>query len=528
MAPADMGGDLSGRLLGGRYRVTGSLGRGGMGVVCRAVDAVLGREVAVKVLRTHTDASSAELADLRTRMQREARAAARIRHSGVITVHDVAEEGGLPLIVMELIDGPSLDDVLDERGTLDPREAAGIGAEVADALGAAHGAGVLHRDVKPGNVLLDRAGRVILTDFGIASLEAPEDGATTKLTRSGELIGSLDYLAPERAQGQDPSPASDVWALGMTLYAAVEGSSPFRRTSVWSTLTAIVNEPLPEPRLAGPLAPVLRALMDKDPRGRPSAAEARRMLAEVAAGETPRDAGPPSVPPSEPALSTAPPGFGPPPVVEPLVSGEPGAGDGAGARSAGRRRRGALIAAAAATVVLIGGGLTYALVGGDDHTTESGRTKDPPSETAGQGKTAAPGGGKASATAGQDSARPDDTDAPTPGGGNGDQGGPSASSAPPSGAAPVCHGGEGGRYDCEVWRDATSYTHGGEPVGTLKHGVNYFYCQENLGRRETYGKWTNVWWARTDDDNGHRDVYVSVVYVKGGDNDAPLPGLPEC
>ncbi|WP_260613599.1 serine/threonine-protein kinase [Streptomyces sp. WAC05858] len=296
MAPVDMGGDLSGRLLGGRYRVTGRLGRGGMGVVCRTVDAVLGREVAVKVLRAHTDASSAELADLRTRMQREARAAARIRHPGVITVHDVAEEDGLPLIVMELIDGPSLDDVIDERGTIDPREAAGIGAEVADALGAAHDAGVLHRDVKPGNVLLDRTGRVVLTDFGIASLEAPEDGATTKLTRSGELIGSLDYLAPERAQGQDPSPASDIWALGMTLYAAVEGSSPFRRTSVWSTLTAIVTEPLPEPRLAGPLAPVLHALMDKDPRGRPSAAEARRMLADVAAGRTPQGVRPPSAP----------------------------------------------------------------------------------------------------------------------------------------------------------------------------------------------------------------------------------------
>ncbi|WP_432254061.1 serine/threonine-protein kinase [Streptomyces sp. HNM1019] len=527
-----MGGDLSGRLLGGRYRVTGSLGRGGMGVVCKAVDAVLGREVAVKVLRAHTDASSAELADLRTRMQREARAAARIRHSGVITVHDVAEEDGLPLIVMELIDGPSLDDLIDERGTLGPREAAGIGAEVADALGAAHGAGVLHRDVKPGNVLLDREGRVVLTDFGIASLEAPEDGATTKLTRSGELIGSLDYLAPERAQGQDPSPASDVWALGMTLYAAVEGSSPFRRTSVWSTLTAIVNEPLPEPRLAGPLAPVLRALMDKDPRGRPSAAEARRLLAEVAAGETPRGAAgpPPPVPPNEPAASAPPPGFGPPPVAEQLVGGEPGAGSGVRPRSAGRRRRGALIAAAAATVALTGGGLTYALVGGEGHSTESGRTGDAPSESAGPGKSAAPGGGKASATAGQGSARPDDTASSTPddGGGSGDASGPAAPSDPPSGAAPVCHGSGGGRYDCEVWRDATSYTHGGEPVGTLKHGVNYFYCQENLGRRENYGKWTNVWWARTDDDNGHRDVYVSVVYVKGGENDEPLPGLPEC
>ncbi|BBJ45792.1 hypothetical protein SSPO_085100 [Streptomyces antimycoticus] len=535
MAPVDMGGDLSGRLLGGRYRVTGRLGRGGMGVVCRTVDAVLGREVAVKVLRAHTDASSAELADLRTRMQREARAAARIRHPGVITVHDVAEEDGLPLIVMELIDGPSLDDVIDERGTIDPREAAGIGAEVADALGAAHDAGVLHRDVKPGNVLLDRAGRVVLTDFGIASLEAPEDGATTKLTRSGELIGSLDYLAPERAQGQDPSPASDIWALGMTLYAAVEGSSPFRRTSVWSTLTAIVTEPLPEPRLAGPLAPVLHALMDKDPRGRPSAAEARRMLADVAAGRTPQGVRPPSVPA---AVAASPPGFGPPPAVEPLVSGEPGAGDGADARGAGRGRRRALIAAAAATVVLIAGGVTYALVGGDDHTTASGpakdpaaeSAKDPPSKPTGPGKTASSGGGRATGTAGQDGERPGDTASPSgsrsPGGGDG--GGPEASSAPPSGAAPVCHGSGGGRYDCEVWRDATSYTHGGEPVGTLKHGVNYFFCQENLGRRETYGTWSNVWWARTDDDNGHRDVYVSVVYVKGGNNDEPLPGLPEC
>ncbi|MEU9968877.1 serine/threonine-protein kinase [Streptomyces malaysiensis] len=527
-----MGGDLSGRLLGGRYRVTGRLGRGGMGVVCKAVDAVLGREVAVKVLRAHTDASSAELADLRTRMQREARAAARIRHPGVITVHDVSEESGLPLIVMELIDGPSLDDVIDERGTIDPREAAGIGAEIADALGAAHGAGVLHRDVKPGNVLLDREGRVILTDFGIASLEAPEDGATTKLTRSGELIGSLDYLAPERAQGQDPSPASDIWALGMTLYAAVEGSSPFRRTSVWSTLTAIVTEPLPEPRLAGPLAPVLYALMDKDPRGRPSAAEARRMLAEVAAGETPRAVAPPPVPPPVPptagsAAAPPPPGFGPPPEVEPLVSGEPGAGDRADPRAAGRGRRGALIAAAVAAVVLIGGGVTYALVGGDDHTTASDGTKEP-RRGAGPGETVSPGGGGASGTPGRGSARPGDRASPpasrAPDGG--DQGGPA--SARPSGAAPVCHDSGGGRYDCEVWRDATSYTHGGEPVGTLEHGVNYLYCQENLGRRETYGKWTNVWWARTDDDNGHRDVYVSVVYVKGGDNDAPLPGLPEC
>lgn len=281
------GGELVGQVLGGRYRVTATIGRGGMGVVARAVDELLNREVAVKVLRAYTDASAPELADLRARMQREAQAAARIRHNGVVTVHDVAEEQGLPVIVMELVDGPSLDDVLAERGTLEPHEAAAIGAKLMDALDAAHRAGVLHRDVKPGNVLLERGGRVVLTDFGIAAMDASgDDDAMAKLTRSGEIVGSLDYLPPERARGREPGPASDIWSLGMTLYAAVEGASPFRRTSVWSTLTAIVQEPLPEPRRAGPLAPVLQALTAKEPEQRPTADQARRMLEEVAAGGT--------------------------------------------------------------------------------------------------------------------------------------------------------------------------------------------------------------------------------------------------
>uniref|UniRef100_UPI003904C67B serine/threonine-protein kinase n=1 Tax=Streptomyces sp. PA5.6 TaxID=3035651 RepID=UPI003904C67B len=277
----------AGRLLAGRYRVVAQLGRGGMGVVWRAVDEVLHREVAVKELRTYTDAAGPELADLRLRMQREARAAARVRHPGVVAVHDVTEVDGRPLIVMELVDGPSLDDVLRDRGALDPREAADIGAKVMDALAAAHRVGVLHRDVKPGNILLETGGRVVLTDFGIATMEDPNDGSATHLTRSGELVGSLDYLAPERAQGHDPGPASDVWALGATLYAAVEGSSPFRRTSTWSTLTAIVVDPLPEPRRSGPLTPVLRQLMDKDPQARPDADAARLLLSGVAAATPP-------------------------------------------------------------------------------------------------------------------------------------------------------------------------------------------------------------------------------------------------
>ncbi|MER5205489.1 protein kinase [Streptomyces sp. NPDC002825] len=299
------GADLVGEVLGGRYRVTAMIGRGGMGVVARAVDQLLNREVAVKVLRAYTDASPAELADLRVRMQREAQAAARIRHSGVVTVHDVVEEQGLPVIVMELVEGPSLDDVLAQRGALDPREAAAIGAKLMDALDAAHRAGVLHRDVKPGNVLLEPGGRVVLTDFGIASMETAGDEALAKLTQSGQIVGSLDYLPPERAQGQVPGAASDIWALGMTLYAAVEGAAPFRRTSVWSTLAAIVGEPLPEPRRAGPLTPVLRALMAKDPLQRPDAGQAREMLEAVAAGGTTELAAPPAPHPA------APPGFGP-------------------------------------------------------------------------------------------------------------------------------------------------------------------------------------------------------------------------
>ncbi|MFE2144976.1 serine/threonine-protein kinase, partial [Streptomyces sp. NPDC059456] len=282
----DDDGNLVGKVLGGRYRVTAVIGRGGMGVVARAVDELLAREVAVKVLRTYTDASESELAGLRTRMEREAQAAARIRHGGVVTVHDVTQEQGRPVIVMELVDGPSLDDVVTQRGGLDPYEAAAIGAKLMDALDAAHRAGVLHRDVKPANVLLEHDGRVVLTDFGIATMEASEDEAMAKLTRSGQLVGSLDYLPPERAQGKEPGPASDIWSLGMTLYAAVEGVSPFRRTSAWSTMAAIVSEPLPEPRRAGPLAPVLRALMAKEPASRPTAQQARVMLERVAAAGT--------------------------------------------------------------------------------------------------------------------------------------------------------------------------------------------------------------------------------------------------
>ncbi|WP_438319836.1 serine/threonine-protein kinase (plasmid) [Streptomyces sp. HUAS TT3] len=414
-------GGLVGSALGGRYRVTEVLGRGGMGVVARAVDEVLNREVAVKLLRAYTDTSPAERADLRTRMRREAQAAARIRHTGVVTVHDVTEEQGLPVIVMELVDGPSLDRVVAERGALDPYEAAAIGAKLMDALDAAHRAGVLHRDVKPGNVLLERGGRVVLTDFGIASMQASDDEELAKLTRSGEIVGSLDYLPPERAQGREPGPASDIWSLGMTLYAAVEGVSPFRRTSVWSTLSAIVAEPLPVPRRAGPLGPVLSALMAKEPEGRPTADQARAMLERVAsgaAGEDPAQPAPaapraPVVPTSAPVavaptptapvaaaapaaapaaavppavpVAVPPAGFGPPPPAEsfqqphhtpaphpgfppqggPSEQPPSAAVHATGATATDRaRRRGRVAIAVAVVAVLATGGVTYAMTNG--------------------------------------------------------------------------------------------------------------------------------------------------------------------
>ncbi len=542
--------DGVGRLLAGRYRVLAQLGRGGMGVVWRAADEVLGREVAVKELRTYTDADGPELDGLRVRMQREARAAARVRHPGVVAVHDVAEVDGRPLIVMELVDGPSLDDVLRERGTLDPHEAAGIGTKVMDALAAAHRAGVLHRDVKPGNILLDRSGRVVLTDFGIATMEDPGDGSATHLTRSGELVGSLDYLAPERAQGADPGPASDVWALGATLYAAVEGSSPFRRTSTFSTLTAIVSDPLPEPLRAGSLAPVLHRLLDKRPESRPEAEEARDLLQAVADGnrrDTPTSAlrGPatPERTPTERVAPAVPQGCGPPvPPSRPVPSADNStAPQTATTERPSRGRSRALLAAAAVALVLATAGTTVALLrDGDD----PGTTADPGQSVTAAARTPSKSGGGAADPDGSAGTEPtgkadekSPTPTPTPTRTTETERSPKPSPTPTrtsggGGGATVpaaaCHPIGGGKYNCEVWRTAKSYTATGTEVGVLNAGTNYFYCQQKLGRRQTIGQWTNIWWAKTDDDSGNTDVWVNDVHVKGGDNDEPVPGLPLC
>ncbi|MFE5092118.1 protein kinase [Streptomyces sp. NPDC056638] len=275
----------AGLVLAGRYRLGEVLGRGGMGKVWRAHDEVLHRTVAVKELTAGLYVAEADRIVLHARTQKEARAAARITHPGVVTVHDVIEYDDRPWIVMQYVDGPSLADAAKESGEIEPREAARIGLHVLGALRAAHGAGVLHRDVKPGNVLLASDGRVLLTDFGIAAIE----GDST-ITRTGELVGSIDYLAPERVRGGDPGPASDLWSLGATLYTAVEGRSPFRRTSPISTMQAVVTEEPPPPGRAGPLASVITALLRKDPEDRPSAAEAERMLLDAMEGREPRAA----------------------------------------------------------------------------------------------------------------------------------------------------------------------------------------------------------------------------------------------
>ncbi|MER7760674.1 serine/threonine-protein kinase [Streptomyces sp. NPDC097619] len=265
------------RKVAGRYRLLSELGAGGMGTVWRALDESLGREVAVKEVRAPAGLRAEDVARMYGRLEREAWAAARIPDRNVVTVHDVVMEDGRPWIVMELVRGESLADLLRASGPLAPRRAAHIGAEVLCALRSAHAAGVEHRDVKPGNVLLAEDGRVVLGDFGIATVEG-----STALTMTGEVVGSPEYLPPERALGRPSGPESDLWSLGVMLYAAVEGVSPFRRDTALGTLRAVVDEEPPVPVRAGPLAPVIAGLLRKEPGGRTRAGDVLSALREIA------------------------------------------------------------------------------------------------------------------------------------------------------------------------------------------------------------------------------------------------------
>ncbi|BEL12202.1 hypothetical protein Q0Z83_103930 [Actinoplanes sichuanensis] len=262
----------SGRVIAGRYRLGRMLGRGGMGAVWQAEDTLLGRDVALKEVSGTGQPSDPQV----RRTLREAQAAARLRHPSIVTVYDVVTDEGAPWIVMELVEGRSLAETIAEHGLLTERRTAEIGLHVLDALRAAHREGIAHRDVKPANILLEE-GRVVLTDFGIAAIDD-----ATALTATGQMVGSPAYLAPERIDGRPATAAADLWSLGVTLYTAVTGRSPFQREDTQATLAAILHHRPETPPHAGRLWPVIKGLLDKDPVRRLGAEQARELLANVA------------------------------------------------------------------------------------------------------------------------------------------------------------------------------------------------------------------------------------------------------
>jgi hypothetical protein len=302
-----MGASADRRMVAGRYVLGGTLGRGGMGTVWRADDVLLGRAVAVKEVELPVGPPGAGRVALRERALREARAAARLNHPGVVTLHDVVEADDRLFLVMELVEAPTLRDLVDGSGPVGRAAAARVGLELVDALDAAHRAGIVHHDVKPANVMVTADGRAKLADFGIASLQDDTQRTLTGVAAAGRgadrtmtaAFGSLPYVAPEQASGQRAGPAADLWALGATLWFAVEGSAPFERGGPVATLGAILHDPPGRPTRAGPLEPILLALLVKDPARRPPAAALRRMLEPLA-----RATADPNRPTPDPVLTT--------------------------------------------------------------------------------------------------------------------------------------------------------------------------------------------------------------------------------
>jgi eukaryotic-like serine/threonine-protein kinase len=377
------------RLLAGRYRLLAVIGRGGMGAVWRARDELLNRDVAVKeiVWPAQLDAEEREMA--RRRAVREAQMAARVRHPNVVGVYDIIEEGDRPSIVMELVPFRSLRDAVAQDGPMTPTEAARVGLSVLAALRAVHEVGVVHRDVKPANILLGPDGRVVLADFGIA--KAADSPA---LTISGVLLGSPSYLAPERARGGRAGAAADMWALGASLFAAVEGHPPFERDGVLASLTAVVADELEPSPHAGPLWPVIEGLLLKDPAARLDAAGAEQMLHGIAA--------PDARSPTEPDHAQE---------LDPAPEPDPALGDAAVARdrAPGRLRRfGAGLAALTAIAVIVAG-ITMALSRPPGHhaaprTTPP--TSAPASQPASAGRASSPSSAAPSATSSPSAALP--------------------------------------------------------------------------------------------------------------------------
>ena len=275
----------TGHVVAGRYRLLDQVGRGAMGIVWRGRDELLDRDVAIKQIVLAPMASATDARASYERTLREARTAARLSHPGVVTVFDVVEENGSPWIVMELVRARPLDQVIAEDGPLPPARAAQLGLGLLEALKSAHEAGVLHRDVKPSNVLISPDGKAVLTDFGIATIQGDPG-----MTQAGMVVGTPGFSPPERVRGERATRASDLWALGATLYAAVEGRGPFDRAGGSAAIVAsIATEPAPRAPSAGPLAPVIEALLKADPAQRPDAATTARMLTQ--AWRTARTAG---------------------------------------------------------------------------------------------------------------------------------------------------------------------------------------------------------------------------------------------
>ncbi|MFL6074621.1 MAG: protein kinase domain-containing protein [Mycobacteriales bacterium] len=314
------------RRLDNRYDLVRPVGQGGMGVVWEAKDALLNRRVAIKEIKLPAAVPDEEQEAARARLLREARAAARLQHPSAVTVYTVVTDG-TPYIVMEYVDAPSLTDLVRREGTLSPERAARIGMQMVDCLQAAHAADIVHRDVKPSNVLVVSepqlgVDRVKLTDFGIARM-----AGDLKVTMTGAVLGSPPYMSPEQATDRPATPATDYWGLGATLYYAVEGEPPFQREQPMLTMHAVVSEPPRPPVKAGALGPVILALLRKDPTARPTGTAVARMLEQAIGAPGTAAAGPVADAPT----TTLPPVAAPPPfrptaaAAEPLVPG-PGAG----------------------------------------------------------------------------------------------------------------------------------------------------------------------------------------------------------
>ncbi len=435
----------------GRFALLERLGSGGMGTVWRARDLVLRREVALKEVRAaEPSAGGTDAERLRVRVLREARALAALNHPNVVTIHHIVDERPHPWLVMELVPGVSVQQHCAAEGPLTPARAARIGRDVLAGLRAAHAAGIHHRDVKPANVLLRPDGEAVLTDFGIAAV-----GSTGRVTVTGELVGSPEYIAPERIRGA-AGDAADLWSLGMLLYVVTEGHSPLRRADTLATLAAVLEEPVPPPVRCGPLAPVVTALLVREPEARPDAERLDALLAEAqSAAEDTADAGTrsgsgrppvtlPDAPRAVPPVPQSPPQSPPPGPPQGPPPGPP-PGTGAPFRAADpappARRRGAVrvLGAAAAVAVVLGAVAGGFLLATRD---ESPAAQDPSAEVApspGADGSGAEETGPDAADAGADTAErpaertpdPEPPASPTP-----DAGTPTPS-ATPSPSAPV-------------------------------------------------------------------------------------------